>query len=99
LLPPGHAESGKHVFQRCIVCHYADREGNKAGPSLKNVSCSAGQRGTESGYRFSAAMVKAAENSLVWNKQTLADYLHNPQDPLGQGNTHATCQNNIGTGY
>lgn len=30
-------------------------------------------------------MVKAAENSLVWNKQTLADYLHNPAGALVRG--------------
>lgn len=82
ILPPdpayaGNAEDGQRIFRRCVACHYADRPGNRIGPSLKNVM----QRraGTEPGYRFSPAMIKAGENGLVWDKKTLTEYLHNPQ--------------------
>lgn len=82
ILPPaaahaGNPEDGQRIFHRCAACHYADRPGNRIGPSLKNVM----QRraGTEPGYRFSAAMIKAGENGLVWDKKTLTEYLRNPQ--------------------
>jgi len=71
------ADHGQKLFQRCAACHYADRKGNKIGPSLNHVM--ERQAGTEAGYRFSPAMVNAGKNGLVWNKQTLTDYLHNPQ--------------------
>jgi len=73
----GSAEEGMRIFRQCIACHHASREDNKVGPSLKNVMHR--QAGTKSGYRFSPAMIKAGENGLVWNKQTLKNYLHNPQ--------------------
>ncbi|RCL01894.1 MAG: cytochrome c [Candidatus Tokpelaia sp. JSC188] len=73
----GNAENGERVLRPCIVCHLADRHGNKIGPSLKNII----QRraATESGYRFSSAMIKAGEAGLVWDKKTLTEYLYNPQ--------------------
>ncbi|RCL04097.1 MAG: cytochrome c class I precursor [Candidatus Tokpelaia sp. JSC189] len=72
-----NAENGHRIFHRCIACHYADRKGNRIGPSLKNIM----QRraATEPGYRFSSAMVKASKKGLIWNKRTLTEYLHNPQ--------------------
>lgn len=73
----GNAQNGMRIFHRCTACHYADRDGNKAGPSLKNVMHR--RAGTEAGYKFSSAMIKAGKNGLVWNKETLAEFLHNPR--------------------
>ena len=33
----GDAAKGEEVFERCGVCHYADREEMKIGPSLKGL--------------------------------------------------------------
>ena len=33
----GDAEKGKEAFERCAVCHNADTDEKKVGPSLKGV--------------------------------------------------------------
>jgi len=73
----GNSENGAQVFRRCVACHYADEEKNKVGPSLKNLIGS--QAGTKDGYRYSPAMNKAGEEGLVWNRETLIEFLRNPQ--------------------
>jgi len=73
----GDSANGAQVFRRCVVCHYADEEKNKVGPSLKNLIGS--QAGTKDGYRYSPAMSKAGEEGLFWNRETLTEYLRNPQ--------------------
>ena len=70
-------ENGKIIFKRCIACHYADKANNKVGPTLKNVI--GRQAGSIEGYRFSAAMTDAGKGGLVWTKENLLNFLHNPQ--------------------
>jgi len=70
-------EAGKKVFKLCAVCHYADRNQNKIGPTLLNLM--GRKAGTVAGYHYSAAMVKAGDNGLVWTNDTLKQYLHAPQ--------------------
>lgn len=70
-------ENGKRVFKRCSTCHFVDRKANKVGPSLLNVM--GRQAGSVQGFRYSPAMVKAGEDGLIWNRQTLKTYLHSPQ--------------------
>jgi len=73
----GDSDEGGRVFRRCVACHYADEEKNKVGPSLKNLIGS--QAGSKEGYRYSPAMSKAGQEGLVWNRETLIEYLRNPQ--------------------
>lgn len=70
-------EVGKKVFKLCAVCHYADRNQNKIGPTLFNLM--GRKAGTVAGYHYSAAMTKAGDNGLVWTNETLKQYLHAPQ--------------------
>lgn len=70
-------ENGKRVFKRCIACHFTDREANKVGPSLLNII--GRQAGTKHGFRYSPAMIKAGEDGLIWDQETLKNYLHNPR--------------------
>lgn len=70
-------ENGKLVFKRCIACHYADKSENKVGPSLQGVI--ERQAGTLAGYRFSQPMINAGKNGLIWTRDNLVNYLHNPQ--------------------
>jgi len=80
LAPASHAadiENGKIVFKRCAACHNADKPDNRIGPTLQGII---GRRaGTLQGYRYSPAMVNAGQNGLIWNRETLITYLHNPQ--------------------
>ena len=71
------AAAGEKVFARCKACHTAEDDTNKVGPSLKGVIGKTA--GTHEGYKYSPAMVKAGEGGLVWNEQTLAEYLHSPK--------------------
>ncbi len=70
-------ENGKIVFKRCVACHYADKTDNKVGPTLKGVI--GRQAGSIEGYRFSSAMTEAGKGGLVWTKENLLNFLHNPQ--------------------
>lgn len=71
-------EQGKQVFRRCAACHYADKNANKVGPTLLNLM--GRQAGTVDGYNFTASMVDAGKNGLIWNRDTLLQYLHNPRE-------------------
>jgi cytochrome c2 len=74
----GNAERGKRVFQRCYSCHSVDpAETNLQGPNLSAVI---GRRaGTLPGFEFSAAMVAAGRNGLVWTEQTLDAFIRDPE--------------------
>lgn len=70
-------ENGKIVFKRCAACHNADKPDNRIGPTLQGIL---GRRaGSLEGYRYSPAMTNAGKNGLIWNRDTLINYLHNPQ--------------------
>lgn len=71
------AAAGEKVFARCKACHTAEEDTNKVGPSLKGIIGKTA--GTHEGYKYSSAMVKAGEGGLVWNEETLAEYLHGPK--------------------
>ena len=60
------AAAGEKLFKRCSVCHTADADESKRGPSLK-------------GYPYSDAMRKAAAEGLVWNDEELKAFLRKPQ--------------------
>ena len=77
LAQQGDASAGGTVFKKCAVCHVADSDKNKVGPSLNHVF--GRTAGTHPGFAYSPAMKKAGEAGLVWNDDTLRDYLHNPK--------------------
>ena len=70
-------ENGKIVFKRCAACHNADKPDNRIGPTLQGII--GRKAGSLEGYRYSPAMINAGQNGLVWNRETLITYLHNPQ--------------------
>ncbi|AQS41521.1 MAG: Cytochrome c class I (precursor) [Candidatus Tokpelaia hoelldobleri] len=71
------SEQGAQVYKKCAVCHYIDRDKNRVGPSLQDII--GRQAGTREKFRYSPAMVKAGENGLIWNRDIMEKYLHNPQ--------------------
>ncbi|EXL05237.1 hypothetical protein Brsp06_02359 [Brucella sp. NBRC 13694] len=71
------AAAGEKLFKRCSVCHTADADESKRGPSLKGV---VGRKAASyPGYPYSDAMRKAAAEGLVWNDEELKAFLRKPQ--------------------
>lgn len=76
-LADGDAAAGEKVFKKCQACHVVDEAENKVGPHLVNVfGRTAG--GIED-FKYSKAMAKAGEEGLVWNDETMAEYLAAPR--------------------
>ena len=77
LAQEGDATAGAVVFKKCAVCHMADTDKNKVGPSLNHVL--GRKAGTHPDFKYSPAMLAAGEGGLVWDEATLRDYLHDPR--------------------
>lgn len=71
------AAAGEKVFAKCKVCHTADQDKNKIGPSLNGVI--GRTAGTHPGFSYSQAMVAAGKSGIKWDEATLATYLHDPK--------------------
>ena len=71
------AAAGETVFNKCKVCHIADEDKNKIGPSLKGVI--GRTAGIHPDFKYSNAMVQAGEGGLVWDDANLTTYLHDPK--------------------
>lgn len=73
----GDLAAGKKVFKRCLVCH-TDVEGkHKQGPTLHKVL--GRPAGQAKGFKYSPAYVRAGKQGLVWNEETLFQYLRHPK--------------------
>ncbi len=74
----GDAKKGAKVFNKCKACHSLEEGGkNKVGPNLWGLFGKTA--GVHEGYKYSGAMTKAGEDGLVWNDETLTQYLHKPK--------------------
>ncbi|CAN7302331.1 c-type cytochrome [Mesorhizobium sp. LjRoot246] len=71
------AAAGEKVFTKCKVCHVADQDKNKVGPSLNGVI--GRTAGTHSGFSYSQAMVAAGKSGVKWDEPTLTTYLRDPK--------------------
>ncbi|MDX8449299.1 c-type cytochrome [Mesorhizobium captivum] len=71
------AAAGEKVFTKCKVCHIADKDQNKVGPSLNGVI--GRTAGTHPGFTYSAAMTAAGKSGVKWDEPTLTTYLHDPK--------------------
>jgi cytochrome c len=73
----GDAAAGATVFNKCKACHEVETDRNKVGPTLMGIMGKTA--GTHEGFRYSKAMIEAGENGLVWDEETLGDYLKDPR--------------------
>jgi cytochrome c len=73
-LPPGDAERGAKIYERCLACHAIDRD--RTGP--RHAGLFGRRAGGVPGFAYSPAMKKAGENGLVWTEQTLDGFLQSP---------------------
>jgi len=70
-------DKGKKVFKKCKTCHEAEKDKNKIGPHL--VGLFGRKAGTVEGFKFSPAMKAKGEEGLVWDAETLNEYLTKPK--------------------
>ena len=71
------AAAGEKVFTKCKVCHVADEDKNKIGPSLHGVI--GRTAGTHPDFKYSEAMIAAGTSGVKWDEPTLTTYLHDPK--------------------
>ncbi|MER8387760.1 cytochrome c family protein [Mesorhizobium sp. M0166] len=71
------AAAGEKVFAKCKICHVADKDQNKVGPSLNGVI--GRTAGTHPGFSYSKAMTEAGKSGVKWDEATLTTYLHDPK--------------------
>ncbi|TCR85819.1 cytochrome c family protein [Rhizobium sp. BK376] len=73
----GDVSAGAVVFKKCAICHIADTDKNKIGPSLNGLF--GRTAGTHPDFSYSPAMQQAGKGGLVWSDTELRDYLHDPK--------------------
>lgn len=72
-LAAGDAAHGQQIYEsRCVACHSPDA--NRVGPMHRGVY--GRKAGSVAGYNYSTAVKNSA---VVWNEQTLDQWLTNPQ--------------------
>ncbi|WP_370322308.1 cytochrome c family protein [Oricola sp.] len=77
----GDPEAGEKVFKKCKACH--DIEGkNKVGPHLDGVFGRTAGSVEDFQKKYSKGLKEAGANGLVWNAETLAQYLPSPKDMI-----------------
>lgn len=74
------AAHGQQVFRRCAACHsIAANNPTMPGPNLRTVI--GRKAGTLPGFNYSQAMTDAGQSQgIVWTRQTLDQYLTDPDD-------------------
>ncbi len=71
----GDPGKGRKVFIRCQACHSLEEGQNRVGPSLHGII--GRKAGSLASFtRYSPAMKSA---DVVWNEETLNEYLKNPR--------------------
>ena len=76
----GDIEKGKKVFKKCKSCHMVGEKAKiKQGPILNNILGATAGAKEDYKKKYSKNMIKAGEEGLVWNEETLTEYLTKPK--------------------
>jgi len=76
----GDVSKGEKVFKKCSACHVVGENAKrKVGPILNNIFGATAGTNENYGRKYSKAMKKAGEEGLVWNEETLAEFLTKPK--------------------
>ena len=83
----GDAAKGEKAFAKCRACHTIESDtgeeivkGGRTGPNLYGVV--GRQAGSSEGFIYSADLVTAGENGLVWDAESFVAYTHDPREFL-----------------
>ena len=76
-LDPALVAAGEAAWRQCRTCHQlGDGARNGTGPQLNNIM--GAEAGQVDGFRYSPALMGAAEEGLVWTEESLDAFLENP---------------------
>lgn len=79
---PELVAAGEKAFKKCKACHQiGEGAENKTGPHLNGV-LGRTAAGLEDFKKYSKGMKKAGEEGLVWNAETMAEYLEKPRSMI-----------------
>lgn len=79
-LAMGDADKGKKVFKKCKSCHtVGPKAKNKVGPILNDIFGATAGTNEKFSKKYSKSMKKAGEEGLVWNEETIAEFLTKPK--------------------
>ena len=68
---------GENVFRKCQACHaIGEGASHRIGPHLNDVI--GRQAGSLEDYNYSQALRTAGQEGLVWNEETLSEFLADP---------------------
>ncbi len=83
----GDVAAGEKLFKKCKACHMIVNgddvifKGGKTGPNLYGVI--GRQVGAQEDFtKYSAGLVALGEAGMVWDEETLAEWVTNPKDFL-----------------
>jgi cytochrome c len=74
--------AGKRAFNTCRACHKLEAGGKAIGPSLHALF--GRTAATVPDFAYSPDMAAAGKKGLVWNDETLFEYLVDPKGYLGR---------------
>jgi cytochrome c len=72
----GDAAKGQQDFKVCNACHALEAGKNRTGPSLHGLF--GRKAGSAENYSYSSAMKEAGAKGLVWNEDSVFEYLADP---------------------
>mgnify|MGYP001341424510 CR=1 FL=1 len=76
----GDAAKGEKVFRKCKACHVVDAEKNRVGPHLVGIIGRPAAHVEK--FKYSKAMQAKAEEGLVWDEASIAEFLKAPKKYL-----------------
>jgi len=78
---PFELTTGRETYKWCKFCHTMEPgAAHLVGPNLTNIF---GQRaGTVPNFHYSPALANAGEEGLVWNEETIRQYIAGPDDMI-----------------
>tara|TARA_E500000318_G_scaffold107374_1_gene116558 strand:+ start:3015 stop:3398 length:384 start_codon:yes stop_codon:yes gene_type:complete len=79
-LAEGDAAKGEKVFRKCKACHVVDKEKNRVGPHLVGIIGRPAAHVEK--FKYSKAMKAKAEEGLVWDEASIAEFLKAPKKYL-----------------
>lgn len=92
-LADGDAVIGEQKFsERCAMCHSIGGQAAKNGPDLSNVI--GRPAASLEGFKYSDAMLEAAEAGVVWDLETLAKFIAKPRSVVNGSNMSFTGYRN-----
>lgn len=75
---PELVAAGEKVFRKCSACHQVgDGAKNRVGPHLNGIV--GHPAGAIDGFKYSNQLMAKAEEGLIWNAETLGEFLANPR--------------------